>query len=74
MPPTKVLAFNRCIARQRRDATNRICERASFMLAFLAMMVVEMHGGSLDLQSEVGDGTIVTVRFPAERIVPALIV
>ena len=44
------------------------------MLAFLAMMVVEMHGGSLDLQSEVGDGTIVTVRLPAERIVPALIV
>ena len=31
---------------------------------------VELHGGSLDLQSEVGVGTIVTVRFPAERIVP----
>ncbi len=28
-----------------------------------------MHGGSLDLQSEVGVGTTVTVRFPKERIV-----
>ncbi len=27
-----------------------------------------MHGGYLDLQSEVGVGTTVTVRFPAERI------
>jgi signal transduction histidine kinase len=31
--------------------------------------LVELHGGSLDLQSEVGVGTTVTVRLPAERIV-----
>ena len=31
--------------------------------------LVELHGGSLDLQSEVGTGTIATVRFPAEQIV-----
>ncbi len=31
--------------------------------------LVEMHGGSLDLQSEQGAGTTVTVRFPKERIV-----
>ncbi len=37
----------------------------------LTKSFVEMHGGSLDLQSVVGDGTIVTVRFPVERIVPA---
>ena len=30
------------------------------------------HGGVLDLQSEVGVGTTVTVRFPAERIVASL--
>ena len=35
----------------------------------LAKSLVEMHGGSLDLQSQVGVGTTVTVRFPAERIV-----
>ncbi|MDP6818908.1 MAG: ATP-binding protein [Alphaproteobacteria bacterium] len=34
----------------------------------LTKTFVEMHGGSLDLQSEVGIGTTVTVRFPAERI------
>ena len=35
----------------------------------LAKALVELHGGVLDLQSEVGVGTTVTVRFPAERIV-----
>ncbi len=35
----------------------------------LAKSLVELHGGSLDLQSRLGVGTTVTVRFPAERIV-----
>ncbi len=35
----------------------------------LSKSLIEMHGGSLDLQSQVGVGTTVTVRFPAERIV-----
>ncbi len=35
----------------------------------LTKSLVEMHGGSLNLQSEVGVGTTVTVRFPKERIV-----
>jgi PAS domain S-box-containing protein len=35
----------------------------------LTKSLVELHGGSMDLQSEVGVGTTVTVRFPAERIV-----
>jgi len=35
----------------------------------LAKALIEMHGGSLDLQSEVGVGTTATVRLPAERIV-----
>ena len=34
----------------------------------LTKSLAEMHGGSLDLQSEVGVGTTVTIRFPAERI------
>jgi PAS domain S-box-containing protein len=33
----------------------------------LAKSLVELHGGSLDLESEVGVGTTVTVRFPDER-------
>jgi two-component system cell cycle sensor histidine kinase PleC len=35
----------------------------------LTKELVEMHGGSLDLQSEVGMGTTVTAQFPAARIV-----
>ena len=35
----------------------------------LAKGLVEQHGGTLDLQSEVGVGTTVTVRFPASRVV-----
>ena len=35
----------------------------------LTKALVEMHGGYLDLQSEVGVGTTVTVRFPAQRMV-----
>jgi signal transduction histidine kinase len=36
----------------------------------LSKALAELHGASLDLQSERGVGTTVTVRFPAERIVP----
>ncbi len=34
----------------------------------LTKSLVELHGGSLNLQSELGAGTTVTVRFPAERL------
>ena len=35
----------------------------------LAKSLVELHGGSLDLQSRLGIGTTVTVRLPEERVV-----
>jgi len=35
----------------------------------LTKSLVESHGGSLDLQSQISVGTTVTVRFPEERIV-----
>ena len=38
----------------------------------LTKALAELHGGSLGLQSEVGAGTTVTVRFPAERIVSTM--
>ena len=34
----------------------------------LAKTLVELHGGYLDFQSEAGQGSTVTVRFPKERI------
>ncbi len=38
----------------------------------LTRALVELHDGALDLQSIIGVGTTVTVRFPAERIVASL--
>ncbi len=38
----------------------------------LTKSLIELHGGSMDLQSELGVGTRITVRFPAERIVQAV--
>ena len=35
----------------------------------LSKALIEQHGGSLDLQSQVGIGTTVTVRLPADRAV-----
>ncbi len=34
----------------------------------LTKAIVELHGGSLAIESEVGIGTTVTVCFPAERV------
>jgi signal transduction histidine kinase len=35
----------------------------------LSKMLIELHGGTLDLQSQVGVGTTVSVRLPPERAV-----
>jgi signal transduction histidine kinase len=36
----------------------------------LSRQLMEVHGGSLELDSEVGHGTTVTLTLPAERLVP----
>jgi len=36
----------------------------------LVKAMVELHGGRLDIQSEVGKGTTVTLHFPPERTLP----
>jgi two-component system cell cycle sensor histidine kinase PleC len=38
----------------------------------LAKALIELHGGSIEVQSQVGVGTAVTVRFPATRIVDGI--
>jgi signal transduction histidine kinase len=50
---------------------NRKYEGAGLGLP-LTKMLVELHGGCLDLQSDIGVGTTVTVRFPADRIVASI--
>jgi len=40
----------------------------------LCKNLIELHGGYLDFQSEVGAGSIVTVRFPKERVVTSRVI
>ncbi len=49
------------------DQLNRNYEGTGLGLS-LTKSLVELHGGSLDLQSTLGVGTTVTVRFPEERV------
>ena len=37
----------------------------------LSKGLIEVHGGTIDIESAPGEGTTVTLRFPAERIVPS---
>jgi signal transduction histidine kinase len=36
----------------------------------IAKMLVELHGGTLDVESQVGRGTTVRIRLPEERVMP----
>ncbi len=35
----------------------------------LTRSLIELHGGTIGIESELGDGTLITVTFPPERIV-----
>lgn len=35
----------------------------------LSKRLIELHGGSLAIDSELGKGTTVAVRFPSERVI-----
>lgn len=38
----------------------------------LSKQLIQLHGGSLEIESEIGIGTAVTIRLPAERVVTEL--
>ncbi len=51
---------------QARDVLTRDHEGTGLGL-YLAKSFTEMHGGTLDIDSQLGEGTKVTLRFPKER-------
>jgi len=50
-------------------ALTRNCEGTGLGVP-LSKSLIELHGGSLGIDSEFGVGTTVTIRFPRDRIVP----
>jgi signal transduction histidine kinase len=54
------------------SALSRRSEGAGLGLP-LTKSLVELHGGSLRIDSELGGGTTVTVRLPGRRIIPAAV-
>ncbi|MFQ5765293.1 MAG: sensor histidine kinase, partial [Rhodospirillales bacterium] len=54
---------------QARDVLTRNYEGTGLGL-YLAKSLTALHGGTLDIASEVGRGTTVTLRFPKDRILP----
>jgi signal transduction histidine kinase len=39
---------------------------------FITKALVERHGGDLRITSWLGEGTTITIRLPANRLIPAL--
>jgi signal transduction histidine kinase len=56
--------------RQADSATTRSYDGVGLGLTLVNAMI-EAHGGALSLESEVGAGTVATLRFPAERVMAA---
>ena len=72
MPKPGVCPFVRAPSISTRNSDferpKRLGPRQSGLGLPLTKALVELHGGSLDLQSQSNVGTTVTVHFPAERV------
>jgi len=45
-------------------------EQGTGLGLYITRILIELHGGTLTIESEMGRGTRVAARFPAERVVP----
>jgi signal transduction histidine kinase len=58
---------------QRAENTRRHDADGTGLGLVISRRLMEKHGGSLDLASELGKGTRATIVFPRERVVPAIV-
>jgi PAS domain S-box-containing protein len=68
IPPEKIGDLGQPFSQIENVASRRY--QGSGMGLFITKALVERHGGDLQIESRLGEGTMITVRLPSDRIVP----
>jgi signal transduction histidine kinase len=70
IPPEKIGDLGQPFSQIESTASRRY--QGSGMGLFITKALVKRHGGDLEIESRVGEGTTVTIRLPSDRVVPVL--
>ena len=68
IPPEKIGDLGRPFSQIESTASRRY--QGSGMGLFITKALVERHGGDLEIESRLGEGTTVIIRLPSNRLVP----
>jgi two-component system cell cycle sensor histidine kinase PleC len=68
IPPEKIGDLGQPFSQIESTVSRRY--QGSGMGLFITKALVERHGGDLAIESRFGEGTTVTIRLPADRLVP----
>ena len=69
IPPEKISDLGQPFNQIENTASRRY--QGSGMGLFITKALVERHGGELEIESRLGEGTTVTIKLPSNRLVPA---
>jgi two-component system cell cycle sensor histidine kinase PleC len=68
IPPEKICDLGQPFSQIESTASRRY--QGSGMGLFITKALVERHGGDLEIESRLGEGTTVTISLPADRLMP----